>query len=364
MQKLILKAPFNSLSFGQVSYNLTKALWRGGYDVSIFPQNETVDLNAYGSYIKPEFAQWFKERSMNRFDGVSKDTPCIHLWHIRGSELKITNQNNLFTFHELNGVTPLEKTICGLHERVMVSSQFSKDVFAKEGVATSVVNIGFDDDIQKLDKKYLPDTTHFGLVGKWEKRKNTEKIIKTWLKLFGNSRNHRLTCLVENPFLKPEQMKSLMSQALGGREWWNISFLPRLASNAEVVDFYNSIDVDLSGLSSAEGWNLPSFNATCLGKWSCVSNCTAHKDWATPSNCVLVEPSGEIDPWDGVFFQKGTPYNQGTVYEISETSIEGAIIKAEKLAKKPNPEGEKLKSKFSYENTLNQILNCINQKPL
>ena len=37
----------------------------------------------------------------------------------------------------------------------------------------------------------------------------------------------------------------------------------------------NNIDIDLSGLSNGEGWNLPAFNATALGKWSIVSNCRA-----------------------------------------------------------------------------------------
>lgn len=359
MQRVILKAPFNSLSFGQVSYNLARALYEMGKDVSIFPYNESVDLSAYSPYMSEDFSKWLKSSMNNRFERIDKDTPCIHLWHIRGSELKITNRNFLFTFHELDSITEVEKTICSLHEKVFVSSLFSQKVFSKSGLNSEVVNIGFDKDIKKVSNRTLPDTIHFGLVGKWEKRKNTEKIIKTWLRIFGNNKKYRLTCLVENPFLKPEQMKGLIAKVFDGKDYWNVSFLPRLSTNLEVNDFYNSIDIDLSGLSSAEGWNLPAFNATCLGKWSCVSNCTAHTDWANKENSILVEPTGLVPPWDGVFFQNGAPFNQGNLFEIPESGMEEAMLKASCLAGTPNLNGESLREKFNYKNTAQKILEFV-----
>ena len=77
-----------------------------------------------------------------------------------------------------------------------------------------------------------------------------------------------------------------------------------------------SIDIDLTGLSGGEGWNLPAFNCTALGKWSVVLNASAHKDWATESNSILVEPSGQIPVDDGLFFKTGLPINQGKFFDI------------------------------------------------
>ena len=73
----------------------------------------------------------------------------------------------------------------------------------------------------------------------------------------------------------------IASDELGGKTYKNINFLPHLKTNSEMNELYNSIDINLSGLSGAEGWNLPAFNSTCLGKWSIVLNATSHKDWAT-----------------------------------------------------------------------------------
>ena len=68
-------------------------------------------------------------------------------------------------------------------------------------------------------------------------------------------------------------MKSVISNALRGKHYKNINFLPHLEKNAEVNELLNAIDIDLTGLSGGEGWNLPAFNATCLGKWSVVLKC-------------------------------------------------------------------------------------------
>ena len=143
-------------------------------------------------------------------------------------------------------------------------------------------------------------------------------------------------------------------------EYGNINFLPFLPKNSQVNDYLNSIDIDLGGMSGAEGWNLPSFNATCLGKWSIVLNSSAHKDWATEDNSILVEPSGKEPVYDGIFFKEGSDFNQGNIYTFSEDEFMEAMNKAESKLGQKNTEGVKLKDKFSYSSTLNSILDKIN----
>lgn len=135
-----------------------------------------------------------------------------------------------------------------------------------------------------------------------------------------------------------------------------------MQTNSEVNDFLNSIDIDLGGLSGGEGWNLPSFNATALGKWSVVLNATAHKDWATPFNSILIEPSSLKDCYDDIFFKKGQAFNQGQFFDISDEQMEAAILKSSYYAKKPNPSGLKLQSNFTYAKTVEAILCAINSQ--
>lgn len=143
------------------------------------------------------------------------------------------------------------------------------------------------------------------------------------------------------------------------QNWSNINFLPHLTTNSEVNELMNAIDIDLSGLSNGEGWNLPAFNATALGKWSIVSNCSSHKDWATKQNSILVDPVGKQPCYDNMFFRQGLPFNQGNYYAISPEQILKSYETAVVMAKQPNPEGEKLKDLFTYEKTVDQILSVM-----
>ena len=123
-----------------------------------------------------------------------------------------------------------------------------------------------------------------------------------------------------------------------------------------IRDSLNSIDIDLGGMSGAEGWNLPSFNATCLGKWSIVLNGSAHKDWANEKNCILIDPSGKEPVYDNIFFKEGAEFNQGNIYTFDEDEFVESMKLAEIKCKNLNTEGQKLKEKFTYKNTLNTIL--------
>lgn len=358
--KIAFKAPFNDLSFGQVAYGLTKAMYRAGLNISIFPVGDVVNLSAYDT-ASEDFLKWLQDCIANRYKGIDKSSTTLQLWHLRGSDARPTDKSALLTFHEILGSTDTEKAICGLHDKVLFSSAFSRNHFNTSGVKNvGSFSLGFDDELKKTGKTYLKDVVHFGLIGKWESRKNTELIISTWADLFGNKKDYRLTCLVENPFFNQQTMAALMARALKGKQYFNITFLPRLKTNSEVNDLYNAIDIDLSGLSSAEGWNLPAFNATCFGKWSVVANHTSHKEWATAENSILVEPDGLKECYDGAFFKKGDEFNQGFIYQLSEETIRAALTKSTVFWQKPNPDGLLLGQKFTYDNALKGILDAIN----
>ena len=196
-------------------------------------------------------------------------------------------------------------------------------------------------------------------MGKFEKRKHTAKILKAWAKKYGNNYKYQLSCLIVNPFMKAEDLNKLLEQALEGKKYGNINFIPYLKTNSEVNDFLNSIQIDLSGCSGAEGWNLPSFNATALGKWSIVLNASSHKDWANDKNAILIQPNGKELAADGVFFNQGGPFNQGNIYTFDEEEFISAMESTESKINEENTEGIKLQEEFSYEKSLNKILEVI-----
>lgn len=334
-------------------------MYKKKINVAFFPIGGKIDLSAFDK-LSQEFKEWIQYSFDKRLDSLNKDIPTLKMWHLNGAEARIGTRQVLYTFYELDSPTIIERNIASLQDHVCFSSSYSKEKFERAGVETSShIPLGLDSDFHRTDKEYLPDKIHFGLMGKWEKRKHTCKILKAWAAKYGNNYDYQLSCCVVNPFINPEQMNQIVAQCLEGKRYGNINFIPFLKTNSEVNDFLNSIDIDLSGLSGAEGWNLPSFNATALGKWSMVLNATSHTDWATPENSILIEPDGKEPAYDGMFFKEGDPFNQGNIYSFSRDTFIEKMEEAEKICKTENTKGMELAKDFTYEKTLNGILSKI-----
>ena len=359
MSRINFSGPINSLSFGNVSINMLRSLYNKGTEVSFFPMGKSLDFSAYDK-IDEDLKSWIKDCAENRLTSLDPESPSIKMWHLNGSESGIGSNQYLYTFYECDSPTKTEENLCKIQKKCIFSSSHAKECFDKLGANnTDYIPIGFDPDFFETGKTYLKDKVNFGLVGKFEKRKHTAKIIKLWADRYGNNNDYQLTCCVTNPFFKPEQMNQIIAQSLGGKKYTNINFLPYLKTNSEMNELYNSIDINLSGLSGAEGWNLPAFNSTCLGKWSVVLNCTSHKDWANEKNSVLVEPDGQEPIYDGAFFQEGQSFNQGNLNTFSDQSFYKALDLALNKHSEKNEEGVELKETFTYDNTVEKILNII-----
>tara|TARA_R100000742_G_C4278006_1_gene100399 strand:+ start:748 stop:1836 length:1089 start_codon:yes stop_codon:yes gene_type:complete len=358
MKKLNFDGPINSLSLGNVSVNFLRELQKRDLDIALFPIGDQGDFSAYDK-VDSSFKKWIENIATTRLKKLTPDTPSLKVWHINGSEKALPNQY-LYTFYEVDSPTEEEVNIVNVQKHVFFSCSEAAESFKSKGCNNvSYVPLGFDPDFEETNKEYLEDVIHFGLVGKFERRKNTQAIIQLWTEKFGNNPKYQLTCLVSNQFLNNDQMNSAIQSALRGQNWSNVNFLPHLKTNAEVNDLINSIDIDLSGLSNGEGWNLPSFNATALGKWSIVSSCSAHKDWATEENSILVDPVGKQPCYDNFFFKEGLPFNQGNYYKLSGDDILKSFDKALERVGQKNTEGTKLRDKFTYSKSIDTILDCI-----
>ena len=356
MIKLNLFAPINNLSFGNVTYNFLKELYKRDAHVSLFPIGDSINFSAFDK-ASEDFKSWVNDRAEGRLTDVDKDVPTLKMWHIVNGEQRITPNQHLYTFYELDSPTPTEKNLVNLQDHTYFSSSHADSCFKKSGCEnTSYVPIGFDDDFFETKRVYHADKVHFVLMGKFEKRKHTARIIQLWAQKYGNKHDFQLTCAITNPFFKPEQMQQLLAQTLQGNRYFNINFLPYLNTNSEVNELMNSADIDLTGLSGAEGWNLPSFNMTALGKWSIVLNATSHKDWANSENCILIEPNRKIPSEDGMFFKSGQPFNQGSINDFDAEYVGAKMDEAISKCKSENTKGKELRSEFTYSKTIDSIL--------
>lgn len=356
-----VQLPLNSLSFGQVSFNLLYQFYKMGLNPCIFRASDhQIDFSAYD--FEKDFVDWVIKNHETAIYRHNRKIPTIRLWHINDSLRSYSDKQILLTFHETDQLTQAEVNILK-NSTVCVTSEFTKSVFAAHNVNSTVVPLGFDSrHFYRTNKLYFDDgRITFNLCGKFEKRKHHEKIIKTWIKKFGKNKKYSLQCAVHNLFYQDQaELKLIYNSILEGKPCFNVSFLTHMPRNASYNDFLNSGDV-IIGMSGGEGWGLPEFQSVALGKHSVILNATAYREWANDLNSVLVESNGKIEVYDGKFFVKNVPYNQGNIFDFSEDSFvdgcEKAISRFE--SNKTNEEGLKLQSQFKYEETANKLLSLL-----
>jgi hypothetical protein len=90
-------------------------------------------------------------------------------------------------------------------------------------------------------------------------------------------------------------------------------------------------------------------------------NAHAYKGWANEKNSTLVNPSGKLEAYDGVFFHKGQPFNQGNIFDYDDDEFIAACEEAIKKVEnnRVNEEGLKMQDEFTVEKTLDRILEFV-----
>jgi glycosyltransferase involved in cell wall biosynthesis len=353
-------APLGEVSFGQVS----TLLLRGFFSRDLHPNVFVIGQNPTFSSQKQDqaFFSYVNQCIGKAHESHSRDTPCLKLWHLNQGMDSFSKTHYLFTFYELDQPTSYEINVAKNCDKLIFTNNYTKDVFDQFGVESEVVPLAFDSfNFKKLNKNYFDDDRIvFNLSGKFEKRKHHEKIIRAWSKKFGNNKKYYLQCSLYNPFLNEQLNKQNFVRSLDGKSSFNIQFLGHMPTNELYNDYLNSGDI-IIGMSGAEGWGLPEFQSTAIGKHSVILDAHGYKEWANEENSTLVQPNGKIEAYDGLFFKPNQPYNQGNIYDFSEddfiSACEEAIKKTE--SNKINESGLKIQKDFSLDNTLDKLLSII-----
>lgn len=356
------QVPINNVSFGQVSIALLKEFYSKGLQPCIFPIGP-IEVN--GTPMDQDFANWIQSGINKSLRLHKRTTPLFKLWHVHDSLASLSYKQCLLSFYELDSPTDVELNIISNIDKVLFSSRHAQECFTEAG-ANNVGHcpLGFDrDSFSPKEKPFYPDgRIVFNVLGKLERRKHHAKLIKAWIKKYGNNPKYFLQCAVFNPFFNGKgEMESYYEQILEGKNVFNVKFYPFFASNQDYNTFLNSCDIVLA-MSGGEGWGLPEFHSVALGKHAVVHNCHSYSDWANAQNSVLVEPAGKVEAYDNKFFQKGLPWNQGNIFVFDDDKFingcEEAIKRVE--ASQCNWEGIKLQKTFSYSRMADKVIAEMN----
>ena len=356
-----MSTPFNlivnPLSFGQVSLGLLSELYNRNQDIVLSLHQNQFDPSSEEQ--DEEFVKWMSEASSTFHFKHNRNNRAFNLWHLNGSLNSISKEQVLLSFYELDSPTECEINAVKNNYKVLFSNQEAVDAFRAAGCENvGYLPLGFDShNFKETEVDYGDDRIVFSILGKFEKRKNHDKLIKAWIKKYGNNKKYALHCAVWNPFLSAEQNNEIALGLVGNDKPFNVLFSGFMNTNKQYNEFLNSAHVVIAG-SGGEGWGLPEFQSVALGKHAVVLNCSGYKGWATEKNSVLIEPKGKQTAEDGVFFTNDSPWNQGQIYEIDEDDFISGCQEAVKRVKaeKVNVEGQKLKENFAYSKMLDSIL--------
>jgi glycosyltransferase involved in cell wall biosynthesis len=359
VSKLAFNLPLNSTSLGQVSFSILRELFKRKEDIYLFPIGG-IDIQSQKQ--DRDFFEWIQNAINSAGRSYNRKTPIFKLWHINGSLESFSDKQILLSFYEVDSPTATEINFVKNNQKVLFSSNYSISLFKSLGVNNvEFLPLGFDSTHFKTSTKRNLNGIQFGLFGKLEpQRKRHLKTISLWAQKYGNNPNYSLNCAIFNHFLEPQVQSQIISQALGGQNYFNINFLNYMPSNEAYNDLLNNTDIVLA-MSGGEGWGLPEFQATALGKHCLGLNAHAYKEWMSEKNSVLVQPNGKIPCYDNIFFKEGLEFNQGQIFDWNEKDFLDGLDKVESRFKNNpvNLEGLKLQEQFTYSKMVDSILDIM-----
>jgi len=358
--KIALHLPLNSTSLGQVSLSILREIYSRGMEVCLFPIGE-IDLSTQKH--DSNFFEWIQKSVLSSNKKHNRNVPVFKLWHISGSLESFSDKQVLLSFYELDSPTETEINIVKNNSNVLLSSNYSVDIFFWAGCENvKFIPLAFDDTHFNLtEKEQNNDIIQFGMFGKLEpSRKRHLKILTSWVRKYGNKQGYMLNCNIFNRFLDPNTQSQLIMQALNGQKYWNINFIPYIGPNETYNKFINNNDIAIA-MSGGEGWGLPEFQSVALGKHCVGLNAHAYKDWMTDKNTVLINPSGKIPVYDNMFFKEGMDINQGNIFDWNEDDFINGLEEVEKRFRNNpvNTDGLELQNKFTYKKMVDSILEIM-----
>lgn len=327
-----LDLPINSVSFGQTSIAILRECYRRGLQPSVFPLQGQNDLSAQ----KPDegFTKWLQYSIDKAQREHSRKKTSVRLWHIGQSLATYSDvDSRLVFFYETNDPTPTEINILRNQSRVYVTNRYTQSIFARFGIDAVHLPLGFDSHnfgVLTPRPGVQREITTL-LLAKLEHRKHTLRQLNLWAKRYGNQKGYSLNAAIFNPFMKPEHQQALIAQALEGKQYWNITFLPFMGTNAEYNQYLQSGQVVLA-CSGSEGFGLGEFHAAAMGAWPVALKAHAYLDHFTDENAVWVQPNGMVPVYDGIHFAPGQPFNQGSVFTWSDEAWYAGVEEAHKRA--------------------------------
>lgn len=354
---LTFNFPINSTSLGASAFHILENV-EDKYN--LFPLGGGVDISSFEPCAN-ELKTKIQESMRLGLENHSIEDTSIRLWHHFASMERISKRQLLYTFHEVDGLTKVERNALNQQEAIIVPCEFNKEVFLRHGVTkpVHVVPLGVDRSVFYPLQKYANKQGPFIFVmgGKFEARKFHLEILQAFMATFANNPMVKLRCCISNRFVDMKMIMQLIHEKIfRGQPPSNVEFIDWLPTERHYADFLSHADCLVSP-SRGESCNLPLLQALSCGLNVVTNADHAHKDYITADNAVVIPNEGQSVAKDDVFFRNDNTTNTGTWFNVSVNSIASGMIEAFKRGHSVNINGVETSKRYSWKTTAKDIIN-------
>lgn len=204
-------------------------------------------------------------------------------------------------------------TVSKHSKQTIERSGVEKDVkIVPEGVDTTI----FNNYVEPLHRD--PGVFIFLFVGKWEKRKSPDILLKAFAEEFKPEEKVRLAMQCFNPFLPNfNPYKAAFDMNIGKHA--QIVFLPPAPTRTDLARYYKTADVLVSP-TRGESWGLPIIESMACGVPVIATNWGGHLDYFNENYGWFIDVEKTEVPEDNMFFkpQEGNEWAVPSIKSLRE----------------------------------------------
>lgn len=244
-------------------------------------------------------------------------------------------------------------------DQVWVPTEWQRQCTIEQGIPAEKVKVvpeGVDTKmykpINRVVSRPIDRPFRFLLVGRWDYRKSTLEIIKTFTETFSENENVELVISVDNPFANDGMNSTEERLEKFGIKHSGIKVVHHLSKN-DYAEMIKTSDVFLS-CARSEGWNLPLIEAMSSGIPSIYSNWGGQLEFAKgkgiPVN-IIEEVLAGVQRNEYYSWSKGAPGMFAEPDFIHLSSVMRKVFNDFVVYKKKAlDESDEIRKEFTWEN--------------
>ena len=197
---LYLSAPIGFTGYGYASLNILTNLMKNNHNVGLsLIGNPNLDSKHQVEYVK---------KAIDQCHQIDYESTCLKIWHQFDLLTKPGKGKYFaFPFFEVDSFNSREIHSLQFPDEIIVSSSWAKQILQQNKIDKPIHVVPLGVDLSKFNYQQQNKTKNnndkyiFCTIGKWEKRKAHDIIIKCFNSAFENTDNVELWMMCYNPFI-------------------------------------------------------------------------------------------------------------------------------------------------------------------